>query len=929
LRKRLCEFGNARSKVLAITLGFVVFLAACSRETPEDLVRAAERHIAEHEYRTAQIKLRNAIQLSPNSGLAYRLLGTALLRAGDPEAAEGAFRKAVALSERIDDVLPLLATTLLRQGQPGRLTGEFGTSSLQDPVANASFQTSLGQAWVTLGDPQHASSAFASALVSVSRHAPARLGQAHVAAQEGKVKAALAIVDEVLKEDPQLVEAYAFKAQLHLSQGERTEAVVALERAVAVDAAAIPSRVLLVSLHIGEREYDKAEAVLDTKAPGANDSRLIYFRGLIAMKKGDLKGAQHEVNRVLRQVPNHVPTIALAGEIELRMGNLLSAEDHFRKALSADRNAAAVRQLLAATHLRQGRPGKALDTLQPLLQHREANDATLMLLAGEAYLANGETARAAEFFESATANVATEASARLRLSQATLARGDFETGISELQLASASDPERHQADMLLVALHLRRNELRKALTAADVVIKKQPGDPVGYALAGTVHFAGKDLTRARDMFDAALKLQPDYLPAMRGLADVDLAEGRGNEAERRYERQIENSPSDEQLLLALAVLQERRENAEAALATMRKAIKANPQSVMSYTALVQYHLRRKNPKAAIAVAQELVTANPAQSRSLGVLGSVQEVSGLYDDAIKTYRELARIDPQALTPLLKLASVQTRQRDFYGATRTLRQAQQMAPSNDGIARDLSGAYVAAGKYEDALVAAKAVQLRKPKAAFGHGLEGDVNAKQQKWVEAERAYRTALKLEQSSVIAISLCRVLSASGRKNESARFAKDWIDRSPSDVIVRMYVADTALAAKDFKAAAVQYESVVRQEPSNVLALNNLAWALGQLKDPRAMSWAERAVGLAPSSPAALDTLGMLHVEQGNPQKGMEYLARVRSLAPHRKDLRVNYAIGLLRVGRTDDGVAELRELASSQEDFPGKAGIPALLAGL
>jgi hypothetical protein len=45
--------------------------------------------------------------------------------------------------------------------------------------------------------------------------------------------------------------------------------------------------------------------------------------------------------------------------------------------------------------------------------------------------------------------------------------------------------------------------------------------------------------------------------------------------------------------------------------------------------------------------------------------------------------------------------------------------------------------------------------------------------------------------------------------------------------------------------------------------------------------------------------------------------------------LRLHYAMGLIQVGHAEQGKAELQELASSQEDFPGKASIPALLAKL
>ena len=66
----------------------------------------------------------------------------------------------------------------------------------------------------------------------------------------------------------------------------------------------------------------------------------------------------------------------------------------------------------------------------------------------------------------------------------------------------------------------------------------------------------------------------------------------------------------------------------------------------------------------------------------------------------------------------------------------------------------------------------------------------------------------------------------------------------------------------------------------------------------------------------------MLHVEQGDPNKGLEYLARVRALAPNRKDLRLHYAMGCCGPVAREEGKAELQELSSSQEEFPGKADI-------
>ena len=910
----------------------VSVVLACTNETSAELILAAEQHIAKHEYRTAQIKLKNAIQLDPSSGAGHRLLGTALLRGGDPVAAETALRKALDLGERADDALPDLAIALIREGQPDRLTRDFGTRRLDDAAADAAFQTTLGQAWFAAGDLRRSGDAFTAALARVRRYPPARLGQARIAAHEGKTSEAVRVVAEVLAADPQLGEAHLLKARLSLSRGQPAEAIEALENAIALDGRDVPARLALVSLLVNERRFDAAQTVLDAApAPSlASDPRLVYHRALLAVRKGELDKARGEADKILRQLPDHAATLVLASEIELRSNNLKAAEGFAQRAMRSKPDASEPRQLLAAIHLREGRPGKSIDVLQPLLERTDPKDPRLMLLAGEAYLTSGDVGRAAELFESAKSGAASRSAARVRLGQIALAKGDFEQGVEELRAASEEDAEHRQADLLLVAIYLRRHEPWQALASAEALIKKQPSEPIGYVLAGTSHLAAKDLSNARQSFGAALKIQPDHLPALRGMASVDIAEGHADDAKQRYAALIAKRPNDEQLLMALAQLHERVGNMTEAGATLRKAIQVNPRSPMAYGALAQHHLLQRDVKAAVAVAQEALTTNPQHPQLLALLGNAQEANGAPDDAIRTLQELVRIAPQSLSALRMLATVQGKRRDFTGAARSLRQAQRMAPANEGVARDLVAILLAAGKPEDAVAVAKGFKENKSQAAVGQALEGDVHAWRKDWHQGEQSYRRALKANpQSKGTAISLCRVISASGRKSEAAKFARDWLSRNPADVAMRVYVADTALSAGDYRAAAAQYESVVGQEPGHVVALNNLAWTLGKLNDQRAVGFAERAVQLAPDSPAVLDTLGMLHVEHDEANKGVEYLARARALAPDRKDLRLHYAIGLIRAGRAEEGKTHLLDLAASPEDFPGKADIPILLRRL
>lgn len=916
---------GAKSALLIALL--VSLIAGCSKPSAEASIAAAQRHIAEKNDGAAQIELRNAIQQAPNNGTAYGLLGATLLRLGDPVAAEAALRKAMTLGETLDRLAPHLASALLRQGQPQKLIDEFGAAAIADVAAQAAVKAALGQAWLMRGEAKLATEAFAAALAAQPGQPAALLGQARLAANDGKFDDALGLTESALKGDAAFAEAYMFKGQLLISKGQRELAAEALAKALTADARYLPARLALASIHLDAKDHDKAKAVLGAAGPGGGDPRVQFMQAILALRQNDLPKAKDIVAAALKSAPDYGAALALAGEIELRSGNLALAEQHLSKSMRQQATPG-VRRLMAVTQLRQSRPGKAIETLQPLLQEGGARDPALSMLAGEAYLANGDVRRAGEYFEAAKASGSNEALARTRLGQIALREGDVERGEQELVAASALGTHTTEPDLLLVSLHLRRNEPAKALAAAQAFIKKQPQNPLGPVLAGTARAMQRDRVAARQSFEAALKLKPDHVPALRALADLDVDDGKPAEAQKRYEELLAKKSDDDQLLLALANLQDRTGRADEAAKTLRKAIAANPKAREPVVALVQHLLRRKDASAALEVAQDAVRNNPDEMNLIMLLGMAQEATGADKDALRTLSSLVLKEPNATAPLVGLAQMQARRRDFDGAATTLVRAQERAPNNDAVARDLVAVYVRAGKLDQAVKVAKDLQTRKPESATGYLLEGEVRAFAKKWPEAERAYRTALKVEpRSGVAAGKVYSALQAGGKIKDADGFAADWISSHPSDIGLRLLVADRALRARNLPLAIQQYEEALRINSNQPLVLNNLAWALGQSKDPKAIGIAERAVAMAPSSPDVLDTLGMLHLQGGDAKKGLEVLQRVRELAPDRLDLRLHYAKGLVQNGRTQEAKAELRELAGAKADFPGKAEIPALLA--
>jgi putative PEP-CTERM system TPR-repeat lipoprotein len=245
------------------------------------------------------------------------------------------------------------------------------------------------------------------------------------------------------------------------------------------------------------------------------------------------------------------------------------------------------------------------------------------------------------------------------------------------------------------------------------------------------------------------------------------------------------------------------------------------------------------------------------------------------------------------------------------------------------REIALLLVRAGRPDEALQEARTVQRQRPKEAIGFVIEGEVFAAERKWAAASAAYRRAFRLSTSPGVLTRLHATLDAEGRAQEAEQIASKWVRDNPQDVTVRTYLAERDLRVKDYRSAVLQYRAVLEQTANDPIVLNNLAWAAGQLDDPQALSYAERANRLSPGSPAILDTLGWLLVQQGDTVRGLEYLQRASDLAQGSQEIRLHLAKALVKAGQLDSARKALDALQRTPEPSPQREEAAAMLKSL
>lgn len=915
---------------LCSALAVALAVAGCGGGSPESMLASAKDYLAKNDVAAASIQLKNALAKKPDLAEARFLLGVSLLNGGDAASATVELQKALDYGYAREKLIPVLARALLAQGQAKKLIEQYASVATGTGSAAAELQTLLGEAYAVLGQFDKARASFESAVANDAGYAAAHLGLARLQAMSKDVPAALATVDGVLAKAPGNAEAWHFKAALLRVLDKTDEAIAADTKAVENNPRLLTAHAAIVMAQLQRQKLDlAAEQVAAMEKAAAKQPLTLYMQALLAYAKKDIPGARTAAEALLKVQPNSAIALQLRGILAFDGRSDLQAQEFLNKALNTAPGLDFGRRVLVLSYLRTAQPVKALATLKPVL-HGSETDPAWFTLAGEVYMQNGEIQTAEGFFSQASKANPKDARNRTALALARMQLGRTEQALSDLEQIAATDAG-VTADMALVSSALRQRQFDKALKAVVQLEKKQPDNPAVFNLRGNILAARGDLKGAREEFSRSLGLNAAFFPAAASLAKIDLMEKRPDDARQRFEAVLKKEPKNTQASLAIVELR-----ASAGAKTdeltdlLTKAIAGAPDDPAPRLALINLHLATKDNSKAVAAAQEALAAIPDRPEVLDLAARVMQQAGNTNQALAYYGKLATLLPSAPQPHLRMAEVHLAAKNIDAARSSLTAGLAAKPDSVPLHRAMIMLDVNAGHYAEALKRAHELQKTHATDIIGYALAGDVHAAKKAWTEAADAYRSGLKVNaKSTELAQRLIMALSAGGQESESRRVSEAWLKANPKDSKFRGFLADTANRSKDYAAAAGHYRVLLVEQPRNPAVLNNLAWTLGQLRDPKALGYAEEANRIAPDQANIMDTLGVLLVEKGDLEPGLAMLRKAIELAPQMADIRLNLAKALLKANKKTEARQELEALVKLGDKFADQAAVGKLLQSL
>lgn len=917
-----------RSLSVAVASALIVLagLSGCSKtETSASLMADAQQYVQKGDLKAALIQAKNAVAKNPQDGEARLLLSNIYVETGDAVSAEKEIRKAMALGIGAERATPILAKSLLLQGQ-----SQKALDALPPALANSSapLLAMRGNASLMLGDSAAAKQAFEQALALQPNSGDALIGMARYSMVQKDTAAADRYVADAIAKDAKNVDAWAFKALLARGQAKPDEALAAYSEVLKLRPGHRTAHIEKAQIEIGQKKFDLAKAdIAAARKENGGDLNVTYTQALLDFTEDNYAPANNALQKILGIAPDHMPSVLLAGAVELKLGATQQAEAHLRKYLQANPENVYARKLLAQSLLQSSQPGEAVAVLTPALRG-SSTDAQLLGLAGESYLKTKDFNKSTAYFEQASALAPKMAGLHTALGLSKLAQGDQAKAVSELEAGAALESPSADPGLALVRTQMALKHYDEALVAAEKLEKQRPADPQVQSAKAAVYMAKGDRPNARASFEKALSLKPDFFAATVYLAHLDVQDKKPQDAKQRFEALLAKDKKHIGAMTALGDLALAQGHPDEALGWFEKASSENPDVLAPAMRLATVYLRNNEPQKALSLLRKFEAANAANPDLLDLLGQAQLASKDPSAALETFSKVAKIVPASAPAQVRLATVHMLLKNDAAAADDLKRAVAIDP-NLLMAR-LGQVQLAMHnkKPDEALAIARALQ-KGPNAGAGYAIEGGLQLARNQPALALAALDKAFALDKSPQLLIKIAGVMRQAGKAKDVEPRLLQWQQANPNDQLVPMYLAENSLAEKRFKVAIERFEAIVKQQPKNVGALNNLAWAYQQEKDPRAVATAEQALQLAPGNPSVMDTLGWMLAEQGNTARALPLLQKAAGLAPASREIHYHLAVALSKSGDKVNARKELDKLLADNKPFPQIDDAKALLKTL
>lgn len=919
--------GTAAAGRCGVALAALALAGCGALLTSHYRIERAQREMKAGQWQQAAFDLRVVVHKNPKNAQAWLLLSRVSLAAADANGARSALQHAIAAGAKGPEVNVLQARTWLATGQAQQLLEALAHGmTLPEPERTVLKARALG-----LSGQSGAAVTLLRALIA---HQPqltaARDALAQSLAQQGQFSAALAATATAARQDPKSPEPLLVEAQIQVALGQFAAVEQAARAALQRMPPSEPALHRLLALDLltqselalGQLEpAGKTIATLAKAFPQAPVTHLLQAR--LTLARGQLEAGIAQLERVVAGVPGYVQARTLLGAALLQHGDLQQAQQQLQEVVGQTPDNVAARKLLAQVQLKLGEPGEAMRVLTPALNAPALDPQVLSLLAAAAQQSN-DTQPLIKVLEQRARQQPSNPAVLTNLAAVYLTIGQPDRALALLgKMADTSNIER---DRLWVQALQAARGTSAASAGVEQLLAAHPRN-AGILVLGAEYFsAQRQIARAEPLLRQALAARPGDLAVLIALAHVEEASGAVPAAEQRLRSALAAHPQVSALRIALADALARGHDWAQAEQVLRAAPQAEHEPAVQF-ALARLALAQGQLPPANTALDRAVAAQPGDTALLEQAGMLLLQANQYEPALARLARAAALEPGNAIYWLNAARAQLAVNQPLAARASLEKASRLQPQWLPAISLLALIDVRQGKPQAALNRIEAFLASNPDNPAALAEKGDLESRLGDAAAAEAAYAQAQRLRPSAVVAVKLYQARTAAHAAHP-AEPLRQWLQRWPKDWRVQTILGDYELnQAHAPRRAIALLNQAVTEDPNDVAALNNLAWALSLTGDPRAQSFAERAYRLAPQLAPVNDTLGWILARKHLGSQALGYLSHAVQLDPHSADMQYHYAYALAEAGRSAQARDILKRILADPHPFDSRSAAQRLLA--
>jgi len=893
-----------------------------------DYYEVALQSYNKNDIEAAFIHLKNALQENSDNLPAKLLLAEVLIKKNLYSSAEHELNDAVIKGADVNLVINSLGRSLLLQGKFEQAL-RFADKNKLHQQGLLAFDLIKAEAYLGLLNTDEAEGLYNSIILRHPNNVEAVLGLASIYSTTNKVTESQALLDKAALLAPKNGDLWQIKGQLAQKNGQLENAIVFFNKANELKPDDNEVLRSLASSYIELKKLENAQVLVNQildKYPNDLQAQLMKSNILKSLGEKELS------NQVLINISNQLssidesymlsqPALLLIDAMSsYGQGMWLQAKKKFQiyinQGIDDDDMSAVV--LLADVNVKLGQSEQALELLSNYESEIIKNKDYALILAG-LYLEHNQDFKADYVLNKLKEKHNNDEDVLILYAKLLSKIGKGKTALSLLESAKVKGSLQFTNTLAVIALQV--GELDKSLTYVQSLISLSP-NVVEYQLLHTrVLLQMGRFDRAEKIIVALYAKYPNNREVRYNYALLQFNIDNLSEAKILFSHLVKENPKDGKSWFVLAQIAHDLEDIEETIRILERQTKNEEFRKQALYKLVQIHYEQQEFEKSLSIVNVLLQSNRLDTQAISMkaknliaLNQIKEAKRQLDILLGLWSEDA-------FNLLRLSQLQLRVNDLNGAENSLVTAYTIEPKALPIIIGATKSKIRLNKLSEAA----SLILKAEKDGFKNNiyliiLKGDIELAKNKDGSAFKYYSTALKMDDTNVIAlVKLSQISNTEALSKKYIEQLSHLVKQYPERTLQRHTFADHLLAHKRFEQAKFHYQVLITQEiPSTkrALALNNLASIhLHENAYQSAVEVSKHAFDILPS-PAIVDTLGWSLVLLGDADKGLSYLRQAFSMSSNRPDIQYHIAYALVELKREEEAEALLKSIIELPDTF-------------